>query len=328
MTLLALGYLGVSASDQKEWTGFAEKFVGMEAVPYDAGIAFRIDERAQRLFVEQNGQGPAHIFGWETADSASLAAMKARLDGAGVAVTEEPRELAERRRVRELISCEDPVGNRLEIFYGAELGSHRFRPGRGVSGFRTSPGGLGHVALTVDNFADMLTFYRDLLGFRSTDYMLDPFEAHFLHLNARHHSIGLINTGRNGVHHLMLEYLSLDDVGHAYDLVLDQGRPLATTLGRHTNDLMTSFYVETPADFLVELGWGGREIDPGDWIPHEVTTGPSIWGHDRRWLPEPARARAREMRIKGAELGRFEPVQVIDGNFSRKSGSCGWPGTN
>jgi len=48
---------------------------------------------------------------------------------------------------------------------------------------------------------------------------------------------------------------------------------------------MTSFYSRTPSEFRLEYGWGGRSIDPKSWQPVEVTYGPSLWGHDRTWVP-------------------------------------------
>jgi hypothetical protein len=41
---------------------------------------------------------------------------------------------------------------------------------------------------------------------------------------------------------------------------------------------MTSFYMRTPSDFLIEHGWGGREITPG-WQPVELKSVSSFWGH-------------------------------------------------
>ena len=48
--------------------------------------------------------------------------------------------------------------------------------------------------------------------------------------------------------------------------------------GRHPNDFMTSFYMRTPSDFLIEHGWGGREVSPG-WQPVEMKSVGSFWGH-------------------------------------------------
>ena len=67
------------------------------------------------------------------------------------------------------------------------------------------------------------------------------------------------------MHHLMVELFSLDDVGQAYDVALTQQDRVGVTLGRHTNDFMTSFYAKSPSSFMIECGWGGREIDPGNW---------------------------------------------------------------
>jgi hypothetical protein len=79
-------------------------------------------------------------------------------------------------------------------------------------------------------------------------------------------------------HHLMLEVRSIDDVGTALDEVNAQGIPLAMGLGRHPNDLMTSFYVRTPSCFEIEYGTGGRVVDDETWVVGEYDV-QSLWGH-------------------------------------------------
>src|SRR3979490_1784763 len=203
----------------------------------------------------------------------------------GVGVPAEPQALADNRRVRSLISFRDPAGNRLEVFYGAEIDDAPFSPGRSISGFRPGPLGLGHAVLTVENIDAVMPFYVDLLGFGLSDYMQKPFRAYFFHINARHPSLALIGAGRNGMHHLMVELFSLDDVGQSYDVASSEEGRIGVTLGRHTNDFMTWFSAKTPPPFMVEWGWGGREIDPTTWRPVEMQDGPSLWGHERVWLP-------------------------------------------
>ena len=78
--------------------------------------------------------------------------------------------------------------------------------------------------LTVENIDPMMAFYVDVLGFGLSDYIEKPFRAYFFHVNARHHSLALIETGRNGMHHLMVELFSLDDVGQCYDIAHDASR--------------------------------------------------------------------------------------------------------
>ena len=94
-------------------------------------------------------------------------------------------------------------------------------------------------------------------------------------------------------------------------MFLEEGR-VGVTLGRHTNDFMTSFYARTPSSFMIECGWGGREIDPATWQPVEMHDGPSLWGHERVWLPPGDRVVAREMRMRAAASGLRAPVQVME----------------
>ena len=322
--LRGLGYAGFGSDKFEDWRQFGTNLVGFQAVERgNSLLAFRMDDRKQRVVIDRAMGEGARFFGWEVADRAALDALAARLEGARVAVTSEPQTLADARRVRALISFHDPAGNRLEAFYGAEIDDTPFSPGRSISGFRTGALGLGHVVLTVENITPVMAFYVDVLGFRLSDYIEKPFRAYFFHVNPRHHSLALIETGRNGMHHLMVEMFSLDDVGQSYDVALSEDR-VNVTLGRHTNDLMTSFYAKTPSSFMVECGWGGREVDPATWQAVEMTHGPSLWGHERIWLPEKDHAITRDMRMNAAREGLRAPVQVLDGNHRLMSGTCAW----
>lgn len=325
MSIAALGYMCVGGSDLDDWSDFATRWLGMQQTENGAiQRRFRMDDRAQRLIIDRNLPAGACTFGWEVADQAALNDLAARLEDAGTPVLQEPVALADQRQVAALISFADPAGNRLEAFWGAEQADDPFRPGRAISGFRTGPLGMGHVVLSVPQIDPMLTFYRDLLGFRLSDYILRPFRAYFMHVNPRHHSLALIETGKHAVHHLMVELFSFDDVGQGYDIALGEPERIATTLGRHPNDLMTSFYLRSPAGFMVEYGWGGREVDDATWKPEEVTVGPSLWGHDRLWLSPEQREQARQLRMKAAADGMRAPVQVMEGNYQTLSGICPW----
>jgi 2,3-dihydroxybiphenyl 1,2-dioxygenase len=325
MPLQALGYAGFGSAALDDWRQFGTGLVGLQAVERSSSLlAFRMDDRKQRIVIDRSMPEGARFFGWEVADAAALDALAARLEQAKVSVTAEPQTLADNRRVRRLISFHDPAGNRLEAFYGAEIDDTPFSPGRSISGFRTGPLGLGHAVLTVANLEPVMAFYVDVLGFALSDYIEKPFRAYFFHINARHHSLALIESGKNGMHHLMVELFSLDDVGQSYDVALTQENRIGVTLGRHTNDLMTSFYAKSPSSFMIECGWGGREIEPATWQPFEMHAGPSLWGHERVWLPPADREVAREMRMRAAASGLRAPVQVMDGNYKLMSGTCAW----
>ena len=312
MTISALGYIGVRSDKLDDWTDFAGKLLGMQKIDRGPGaLAFRMDDKAQRLIVSDEPGETLAFMGWEVEHQADLDAYAARLEAAGVRVRRAPATLADRRFVEDLIFFDDPMGNRVELFWKPMVASDPFVPGRPITGFNTGPMGMGHAVLHVRNIEIMLPFYRDILDFRVSDYGLDPYGLYFFHVNKRHHSFAMVGSGQQGFHHFMVEFNHLDDVGQGFDLAcLEEGR-VAYTLGRHTNDYMTSFYANTPSGFFVESGWGGRQIDPETWEPHETTDGPSFWGHERLYLTEEGgRKRLRDMRLDAAARGVKAPAIV------------------
>jgi 2,3-dihydroxybiphenyl 1,2-dioxygenase len=329
MPVQALGYVGVSATDLGDWRTYGTRHLGLQVVDKSQGsLAFRMDDRVQRIIVDADpGHDPTRgvkFCGWEVADAAALDAIAGRIERAGIRVERGTRALADERRVADLVVLADPLGSRVELFHGAEVAAEPFRPGRNISGFRTGPLGVGHVVMTAERIDPAVSFYRDVLGFGLSDYYDRPFRARFLHVNPRHHSLAFVESGRTTVHHMMLELFSFDDVGQGLDLALAEEGRLAVTLGRHAGDYMTSFYSNTPSGFMVEYGWGGKAIDPATWVATERSIGPSLWGHERSWLPPEKRAETLALRLRNAEAGERRPVQVMEGNFELMPGVCPW----
>jgi 2,3-dihydroxybiphenyl 1,2-dioxygenase len=308
MTLKSLAYIGLETARMDEWTAFSTDFLGMQLVDRaQSSRILRMDERSQR-FILGRGQSEGRAFlGFECASLHELETLAGRLEKHGTRVTVGTAALASQRQVQALITFHDPQGNSLEACWGPSVATDPFIPGRPISGFCTGPLGMGHAVMHVQNAPQLLPFYREVLGFGLSDYCLEPYPVYFLHLNSRHHSLAMVGSGRSGLHHFMVEMGQLDDVGQAYDLAQLETDRVAYTLGRHSNDFMTSFYARTPSGFFIEYGWGGREIDPETWIPHETVDGPSFWGHDRLALSPELRERFREMRLSAAARGLRTP---------------------
>ncbi|MEX3011814.1 VOC family protein [Hoeflea sp. TYP-13] len=311
MAINALGYIGIRSDKLDDWSGFAGRLLGMQRI--DRGgkaLAFRMDDRKQRLVVSNEPGDTLAFMGWEVEQPGDLDNYAARLEKSGHRVERGSRSLADRRFVEDLIVFDDPDGNRIELFCNPMIDTDPFKPGRPIQGFNTGPLGMGHAVLHVRNADVLLPFYRDILDFRVSDYGLTPYPLYFFHVNGRHHSFAMVGSGKMGFHHFMVEFQNLDDVGQGYDLAqLEEGR-IAYTLGRHTNDYTTGFYAHSPSGFFVESGWGSRVIDPETWEPHETFDGPSFWGHERLYLPDEPRARMREMRLDAASRGRRAPPIV------------------
>jgi 2,3-dihydroxybiphenyl 1,2-dioxygenase len=269
-----------------------------------------MDDQAQRLIVSDEAGDTLGYIGWEVSQKGDLDKLAARLEGAGHSVTLGDKALADRRYVSDIIYCNDPAGNRVEIVWNPIKVSDPFVPGRPISGFKTGPYGMGHAVLHVADPTALVPFYCDILGFQLSDYGLKPVPLYFFHVNGRHHSFAIIGSKRAGFHHFMVEFDNLDDVGQGYDLAQTGMAEIAYTLGRHTNDYMTSYYAHTPSGFFVESGWGGRMIEPATWEPHETNVGPSFWGHERPYLPEAEREAFRNMCLQAASEGNRAPHMI------------------
>jgi len=153
-------------------------------------------------------------------------------------------------------------------------------------GFVTKDQGFGHVVFVTGDLDGADRFVREALGFRQSDWLETdlggiPLTVRFYHCNPRHHSLALgaapIELPQK-LHHVMVETVSQDNVGRAFDRAWNAGLPIANALGRHDNDKMYSFYVVTPAGFQLEFGHGARTIDT-PWNDDRRYDRISEWGH-------------------------------------------------
>ncbi len=287
MRVSSLGYVGVEATRPEAWMDFGPRILGL--VPsegVDGTVLLRMDERAYRIAVHRGERDGLSYMGWEVPTLADLDQAYRELEAAGVEPQRGTQAECDARQVRAMVACTDPAGNRVELFCGQMSICEPFRPARPISGFKTGEFGLGHIVLGVPDLDAGQHFYADVLGFRISDFFANRLV--FFHCNPRHHSIALGQIGNVGLHHIMLETNSIDDVGSTYELCQAEGSPIARSLGRHSNDLMFSFYLETPSSFDIEYGWNGRLVDDATWSVQQISRA-SLWGHQ----PVSERAKAR-----------------------------------
>jgi len=89
MQVQALGYVGVRAKALEDWADFGSGFLGMQRVDKSrTAMAFRMDDRKQRLLVDADGGQGIAFMGWEMPNAASLASLAGKLEGAGVKVAQ------------------------------------------------------------------------------------------------------------------------------------------------------------------------------------------------------------------------------------------------
>lgn len=292
MEIQNLAYIGIESKKMKEWEEFGTKVLGLmlsESSNKEC-LKLRMDGRPFRIAVHKGSKENFTYAGFELRDQTALNKAKEDLKKANIKFKYGDKKLAQSREVQELITFEDPMGTIIELFHGRTLDYQRFISPVGVSSFVTGEMGLGHIVLPAADLKKNYEFYTKILGFQDTDYMSfnmgdadKDFSAglHFLHCNnPRHHTIGLFESPHpNGLLHLMIEVPNLDEVGYALDRMNTAGISLQSTIGRHTNDQMVSFYMISPSNFAIEFGYGGWQVDWEKFTP-TISDAPSIWGHE------------------------------------------------
>lgn len=281
----SLGYVVISAGDLDAWETFATELVGLQvAERTEDRLRLRNDQAWYRLDVQRGDAEGVTTLGWEVSGPAELVEFAKILESAGYDVTEESADVARDRGAMGVISFTDPDGLRVELFYGQKVDKRKFVSPTGAE-FVTGEGGLGHVFQLVNDEEKFRQLYLELLGFKLSDYIeFGPIFGTFTHCNPRHHSFAFaaVPNAPKGIGHIMFEVEDIDTVGRAYDKVVKEGiAPLAISFGRHSNDQMMSFYVNSPSGFQIEYGTGGLLIDDSTWRPSRFDV-PNFWGHEHQ----------------------------------------------
>lgn len=291
MAVRSLAYIRVESRDIPAWRSFGETVLGAASAPEstDTRLLLRVDDRPWRIRVEQGTQDRFLCAGLEFPSEREYAEGLEGLRKAGVTLREGDAAEARDRQVRGLASCTDPAGNALELVWGNIVAGTPFVSPAGVPDFVTGEAGMGHVVFPTTCYEETRAFYKELLGFGDSDEMRVHFPGgpeqglgmSFMHASGpRHHTVAVGEfPAPSGLIHTMLEVRSLNDVGLALDRALAAGVHISSTLGRHTNDKMVSFYMRTPSGFDIEYGYDGQQFYDWSTVTPTFTVKEDLWGH-------------------------------------------------
>lgn len=290
MDIRGLAYVVAESTDLSRWKHYAEKVLGMMALDApDGGLYVRMDERQFRFAIQPGSRDAYVASGWEVLNQQAFDAAVQTLRDAKVEYQLEDADFCAKRRAQQVVSFRDPSGNRHEVSWGFTSDFEHFASPAGVSRFITGSIGMGHTVLPAADFAKTAAFLKDVMGFGLSDiFNFKPpgtegvvLPIHFMHCNnGRHHSLAIAGFPvESGCVHVMVEVESMPEVGRAMDRMQASQVQMTATLGQHTNDRMTSFYMRCPSNFDIEYGYGGAVCDWDEHIVHEFTR-VSLWGHD------------------------------------------------
>lgn len=292
-----LGYAVIGTPDIDEWKRFGSDLLGLQVAEQTPDrLLLRMDDFAYRLDVRAGAPRGVSTLGWDAGNAQSLADIAKTLSSAGYEVEYPGPEVAAEREVSDLIRFRDPDDAiDVEFFWGLRRVVPKFVSPAGATFVTASRQGqnmgFGHVLQLVTAIETHRRLYVDLLGLQISDW-IDPGDgtvAWFLRCNPRHHSYAFVTSQAKGpgIAHLMLEVDDLDVLGRIYDNALSGEFPVLSTLGRHTNDKMISFYVGGPGGVGVEFGYGGLQVDEAVWQPSRYEAA-HYWGHRRTGQTPPA----------------------------------------
>jgi 2,3-dihydroxybiphenyl 1,2-dioxygenase len=286
-----LGYVVLGVKDLGAWANFAQNIIGFQVKPLGVGnsLVLRMDERRQRIVLEENPADDILEAGWEFESAEALEHYVENLRARGTRIERAGPDDCSKRGVEGMYRCDDPNGFAHAFYFGpsiAPLNEPFYSTALSGDGFETGDLGVGHIVASAKDYKESVSFYQSVLGLRVSDYIRQEVapgfvaDVTFMHTKTgRHHSLATATLpGEKILSHLMVQVRDMNDVGLAYERCIAAGIPMFMHLGHHPNDKMFSFYVATPSGFALEVGYGGIVIDEGTW---SVVTYSRLsdWGH-------------------------------------------------
>ena len=237
----------------------------VEALP---GGDWLVRGHGRRMLVGRGAPGAVPWFALAMKDAAHLAAYAVVLDKLGV--RREP--FSTPLFMDGAFGVTDPDGRR--VAFGLPLR---------VSGIQSRmPARLQHFVCASSRLPDMLAFYRDTLGARESDRVLenDELSAVFLRSDPEHHSFATFRAPESRPDHHCYETSGWMDIRDWADRMGSLRIPLWWGPGRHGPGNNLFFMVEDPdghkVEFSAELELMTEEAAYRTW-PHEQRT-LNLWG--------------------------------------------------
>jgi catechol 2,3-dioxygenase-like lactoylglutathione lyase family enzyme len=212
----------------------------------------------------------------------AFAAVRARLQAAGVDEVDPPRDAPEGG-----LWVRDPDGHLVNVrdeapvAAAAELPPAYNSPGSPVRVARraleppieepTTPRRLGHVMLFTPDVERQKAYYLGVLGLKLSDQV--PGLAAFLRCSADHHNLAFVQSDRPGFHHASFEVGGIDEIALGAERMRERGWQPAWGIGRHCIGSNFFWYMNDPwgsyAEYYCDLdyipddaAWEARDWDP------------------------------------------------------------------
>ena len=269
-----LHHLQILSPDAGALAGFYQRGLGMSVVEQEGQWLCRGPQRG--LIVAPGAKGVLGFAAYAVSDAASLEGLTIRLRAAGV----ETVPFATPWFEKESVSFVDPDGHRFVFGLPVPTPTPAIAPAE-VTG--ALPARLQHVVLASRDAARMLAFFRDVVGFRLSDCVVDGAGAMrtcFLRTDHEHHSLAIFQADSNRLDHHCYESADWNSIRDWGDHFASIHLPVVWGPGRHGPGNNLFVFVHDPDGNWVEVSAELEIVEPdrpvGSW-PHEERTLNS-WG--------------------------------------------------
>jgi len=262
-----LHHLRRDSDEPERLARFYGELLGDRVEPLAAG-EWLVHGHGRRMLVGRGVPGAVPYFALALRDAAQLAAYAAALGRLGIAREPSPSPLF----AEGAFAVADPDGRR--IVFGLPL--------RAAGSESALPARLQHFVCASARLPEMLAFYRDSLGARESDRVLedDAIAAVFLRSDPEHHSFATFRAPESRPDHHSYETGSWNAIRDWGDHMAKLRIPLWWGPGRHGPGNNLFFMIEDPEGHKVEFSAELElmtEAAPFRTWPHEQRT-LNLWG--------------------------------------------------
>lgn len=267
-----LGYAVLGVPDISAELDYFQNIIGLSPIAHSSDRAvLATSQGVETIVLEKADRGDLLALGLETGSDDALDDAVAQLGRHDVSAS-----VREGRTpgVEQLVRFTDPGGLEVDLFSRSAFADTR-PSGRGVDPIK-----LGHVARFDPEPQKLQQFYRDVLGFRLSDWRDQ--RAFFLRCSPDHHTVNFFKADTATLGHIAFEVKDWADLARCSDFVTQRGYHLDWGPSRHHIGHNLACYHRDPANIRIELY---AEMDQ---MKDEVLGyfEPRIWHEDRPQVPK------------------------------------------
>jgi catechol 2,3-dioxygenase len=266
-----LAHVDVTTPDLELSTAYYTEVLGLRLVAKDADTAYFKcwdEEDHHSLRLRYSSRIGMDLFSFRVEAEDDLADLESRLERYGCEVRRMHRgeAVGQGESIRFVI----PSGQTMELVWELEktgnlLGKRNPAPvpPPGLAGI--APPRLDHLLINAEEVAEAHTFFRDVLGFRMTEQVLDA-NGHqlgvWLERSHSPHDVAIVNGPNGALHHFAFWLDDWDHVRKAADILAFNGVQIDQGPTRHGVTRGNTIYFFDPLGIRNEVFTGGYRPDP------------------------------------------------------------------